>query len=346
MLENHVRWRMFGCVCAAICLGSLICFGERFWFARNGSTLMVEPKLLVMKAVPVGQLAEGKFLLRNCLNHSVQIKGLHTSCACTSVHLPKRRLEPGECTPMLVEVRDAGGEGGRVADVAIIWTEKAGEEQVTRIQLQANFRAPFILDRQTLQFVFEFGVLHVKSRKLLLKRGSLELKWDGLQATTKTKGIVVRVQQKDGNEFVVEVMVNPKEVPAGLSTGKVLLQALHSGALVGRPVVLPIEIVRVGHVMVNPSVLYLGAANLGSSITGKVDVMSRSGPFPNAAIITCDIEAPVQWSCGRSDGDDGRQVIVCVSCVRSGSHKEDLLLRVKDGEGDDLFRIPVIWYCK
>ncbi len=107
------------------------------------------------KVGPVRQATESSVDYTICNRASVPIRivDLVTSCACSGVELPRRKLAPGESVTLTWKF-DTGAERGSLMIRGMIAYKKEGEEEprVLRMSLEAQIDPDYAVEPERLQF--------------------------------------------------------------------------------------------------------------------------------------------------------------------------------------------------
>jgi len=103
--------------------------------------LWAEPKLsvsrhLAAESVPTGTELSGHLQLRNIGTTLLRIRGVRSSCGCTTLRLRQRKLAPGESVPLDFVV-DTRGKLGRVEKTITLHTNEPDSPHVVTIAFHA-----------------------------------------------------------------------------------------------------------------------------------------------------------------------------------------------------------------
>ncbi|MBF0240722.1 MAG: DUF1573 domain-containing protein [SAR324 cluster bacterium] len=111
-------------------------------FSLVALTLRAEPRMtaevhLEQNMVMSGSALQGTVVISNDGDEPLKIRGVETSCGCTTIHLEKRTLAPGDFSTLRFEV-DTGGKIGRVEKTITLHTNEPDSPRIITVVFHAT----------------------------------------------------------------------------------------------------------------------------------------------------------------------------------------------------------------
>ena len=111
------------------------------WLLLTTTPLWAEPRLSISRhldreSVPTGEELVGHLQLTNVGNEPLHIRGVQTSCGCTTLRLKQRRIAPGDSV-QLDFVVDTRGKLGRIEKTITLHTNEPDSPHVVTVVFHA-----------------------------------------------------------------------------------------------------------------------------------------------------------------------------------------------------------------
>jgi hypothetical protein len=99
-----------------------------------------------------GEVIDAEFVLVNHCKCPVEVLNVVKSCSCTEYKLVKTSLQPGEKTTLKVKWETRASRGDFHTDLTIVYQKAGGEQDASRVRLQADVVPDFRYEPTRLSF--------------------------------------------------------------------------------------------------------------------------------------------------------------------------------------------------